>query len=471
MVFTEKVVLLRIPCASSGRHMRTLRTHFVHVFTTRRTKKWAVPSFLLFIACVIFVHRSAHRRLGSLLSIQDGGDTYDVSTPLPVHSPYPEWTVGTAIHGDELINVDSNRNLVTFYSMYNLAKHFGPAQVVVLVDRREICDRFPPALNGVRCVGIEHCTNPEYAAPTMDCIFQSLLVETRTELVGFINGDILTFESLAESLTVSALNIEEFFMVGRRYTSTSTPPVLVDLDDLDNLEILARSLNPDSGYAIDYFFTRKSLALRITLRFPAFVVGTFRWDNVLLSMCYKLNDCVVIDATRAAPVLHVASKHVERHVDRPAAAYNQAVAMFCCGDDYIAGSIDYADFILQRRSQGDYFLSTQALHLKVLRCSLRNGILASPDHLPGPVKGWLKKLKSGVPRGTGVEALVNENIRCFLQTKPRFRFLMHETEPLFVYYEPTLMNFIFSLGQPAGSACLERISPESEGSSSEMTTR
>ena len=380
---------------------------------------------------------------------------------MPLHSPYPEWTVGTVIHGNELANVDSNRNLVTFYSMYNLAKHFGSSKVVVLVDRREFCDRLPPALNGVRCVGIEHCTNHEYAAPTMDCIFISLLAETRTELVGFINGDILTFESLAESLAVSALNIEKFFMVGRRYTSTSTPPVPVDLDELDNLEILARSLNPDSGYAIDYFFTRTDLALRITRHFPAFVVGTFRWDNVLLSMCYKLNDCIVIDATRAAPVLHIASKHVERHVDRPAAAYNQAVSTFCCGDDYIAGSIDYADFILQRTSQSDYFLSTQPLHLKVLRCSLRNGILASPDHLPKPVKDWLKKIKSGVPRGTGVEALVNENIRRYLQRKPRFRFLMHETEPLFVYYEPTLMNFIFSHGQPVGSGCLQRIGSES----------
>mmetsp|Transcript_12765 Transcript_12765/g.54028 ORF Transcript_12765/g.54028 Transcript_12765/m.54028 type:complete len:442 (+) Transcript_12765:199-1524(+) len=392
----------------------------------------------------------------SLLFIGQFEDDGTAITRLPLERQYPNLTVGTVIRGDELGKLDSNRALVTFYALYNLAKHFGQTQVVVFVDESGFCDEFPRELDRIRCISIQYCSNAQYAAPTMDCVFESLLSRAHTELVGFINGDILTFKSLLESLAVIALNVENFLLVGRRYTTKNVPTVSHP-NQLETLETLTETLHPDTGYAVDYFFSRTNIASKVLQDFPAFVVGTYRWDNVLLSLFYKSGGCVVIDATQAAPVLHIPSTPVKPHIARPAAVYNQAIATFCCGDDYIAGSIDYADLILQRASEQHFSLSPQTLQIQVLRCSLRYGILASHVGLPKPVQQWLKNMKSGVPRGVGAEALVIERIRNILLQVPRFRFLLQRTEALFVYYEPTLMNFIFSLSQPAGSSCLARI--------------
>ena len=432
--------------------MTVLPTRLLRLVAKRRI--WVFVAALVFSVDVFLVRVSKDDEvIRSFLSVQ----VEDKSTPrilMPLRSPFPAVTVGTVIRGDELGKHDSDRALVTFYSLHNLAKHFGHAQVVVLVDKIDFCDRFPPTVKGVRCVSISHCINAEYAAPTMDCIFRSLLSEAPTELVGFVNGDIVTFRSLAESLAISALNLENFLMVGKRFTFKVTPTIPENLNEIDSLEILTRSLKPDNGYAIDYFFARRSHALKIIERFPAFVVGTYRWDNVLLSLFYKSGDCVVIDATQAAPVLHIASSPATRHVARPAAIYNQALATFCSGDDYIAGSIDYADLIIRQVGVTEFQMFPQAPQIQILRCSLLNGILVSPDSVPKPVRNWLNKVKHGVPRDVGVEAFVDENIRIDLRRMPRFHFLAQEAERLFVYYEPTIMNFIFTLGQPAGSSCL-----------------
>ena len=439
--------------------MTLIRHRRFHTCTAHKIRHFSTAS--VFLCFVRYLFRPSESLVDSYLNIPDDDDLIAVTLP-QINWTFTEITIGTVIRGDELQYAFSDRAHRTYFSLYNLAKHFGPSQVVVLVDADYYCDSLPAVLEGIRCTGIQHCINDEYAAPTMDCIFETLLSEAMTEFVGYVNGDILIFQSLVKSLAYSAAHVENLVMVGRRRTIRTTLNMPVDLDDLDILEDQSRSLSPDGGYAIDYFFTRKALAMKIFHKFPAFVVGTYRWDNVLLSLFYKSGLCITIDATQAAPVLHMSSNKVQAHLTRPAASYNQAIAVFCCGDDYLAGSIDYADLILKQTARETFpegfSLLAPNIRIKVLRCSLKNGVLAAPSSLPNPVERWLKEIKRGVPRGIGVERIVHESIRHELEEMPRFRYLKQIPGELFVFYEPTLMNFVFSLGQAVGSRCLAAVS-------------
>lgn len=54
----------------------------------------------------------------------------------------------------------------------------------------------------------------------------------------------------------------------------------------------------------------------------------------------------MIDATFVAPVLHQVFNEVEHHESRPAAAYNNGLAIELSGSDWTCGTIDNSNIIL-----------------------------------------------------------------------------------------------------------------------------
>ena len=62
----------------------------------------------------------------------------------------------------------------------------------------------------------ERCVDPIYRAPSMKCVFQTLLDATRTKHVGYINGDIILFRDFLDTLAAIERDHDRFFMVGRR---------------------------------------------------------------------------------------------------------------------------------------------------------------------------------------------------------------------------------------------------------------
>ena len=143
-------------------------------------------------------------------------------------------------------------------------------------------------------------------------------------------------------------------------------------------EMHAKTLPLDHGYAIDYFITRKDVydsSLRGSL--PPFVIGAWRWDNVLLSSFFKDTNVTVVDVTYAAPVLHQLPSSAGDHRSRRGAQYNEELAKRHSGGDYLFGSIDFADVqITTLNADQEYLLDP---YHTLMRKAFKAGALSSVD--------------------------------------------------------------------------------------------
>lgn len=222
----------------------------------------------------------------------------------------------------------------------------------------------------------------------MDCIFDLLFDLSKTEIVGFVNGDILVFDSFPTAVTLVAREFPEFLVVGRRHRGDNE---LMRFDE-ENLwryaEIHAKTLPLDHGYAIDYFVSRKDVYDR-SLRgsIPPFVIGAWRWDNVLLSFFFKHTNVTVADITYAAPVLHQLSGVGAAHVSRRGANYNDELAKQYGDTDYLFGSIDFADIQIRTLSADQEFLLNP--YHSLVRKTFQSGALTMHD--VGALKKYFEK--------------------------------------------------------------------------------
>ena len=256
-----------------------------------------------------------------------------------------ELTMGTVIRGNEWSGASENDRAV-LSALSGLARAVGPKNVVVFVDRKDACEDAPEYLKGMRCVGLELCVHPVYKSPTMPCIFDKLLAETRTAYVGFVNGDILVFRDFLSTFSAVAAAQERFMMVGRRRNAVGD---VVRMDALDEkswteLEAAACGAGVDGGGAIDYFVLpmRDASYLR---EIPPFIIGNWRWDNVVLSIPFILQNGVrVVDATPTVVALHQGRDKIARRDHRPASVHNNDLAIKHVGKAYRLGSILCAPF-------------------------------------------------------------------------------------------------------------------------------
>ena len=171
---------------------------------------------------------------------------------------------------------------------------FRRLKYTAFVDKFEYCDTLPSFLKGVNCISSAMCLNAEYGLPTMDCIFHKLVSLSSSEVIGYMNADVFVQGSLMESLSASSSAHKHFVMVGRRRTIEKLehlPEVL--RIDWKSLESSALSFKLDGGYAVDYFFSRRTSVSEIMGSFPPFLIGVHRWDNVLLSSFMKSEGLVV----------------------------------------------------------------------------------------------------------------------------------------------------------------------------------
>ena len=260
-----------------------------------------------------------------------------------------KFTIGTVIRGDEWdFEVETSpSSQAVLNSLKSFVRAVGSRQVIIFVDKQEFCVKRPSYLRKCTCVNLKVCADPVYQVPTMDCILQLLFSMARTEIVSFINGDILIFDSFAPSVALAADLAADFFMTGRRHAGTA-PVVLDDAFNWRNVELHSETLPLEHGYAVDYFVCRKATAKRVVNSFQTFVVGAWRWDNVFLSAIYKYTNATVMDATFSAPVLHQLSHAKKNHASRRGAQYNDQLAKITSGKDYYFGTVDFADFIFQR---------------------------------------------------------------------------------------------------------------------------
>jgi hypothetical protein len=108
-------------------------------------------------------------------------------------------TLGTVIRGTEWNGRTANERAV-LNALDGLKRLVGVSNVVIFVDQDVRCDHIPSTYAGARCFGLEGCVDPIYLAPSMKCVFQTLLDATRTKHVGYINVDIVIFRDFLDTL-------------------------------------------------------------------------------------------------------------------------------------------------------------------------------------------------------------------------------------------------------------------------------
>jgi hypothetical protein len=322
----------------------------------RRKQLWA-PCFFLAVMVVVFSRYEAH-------------DSIEI-----------DFTIGTVIRGDEWTGEQTYQKEAVITSLKSFIRATGsPNRVMIFVDHESSCHDRPNFIKGCHCQSVDFCIDPVYGVPTMECIFDTLFTKANTKIVGFVNGDILVFDSFAKAVASSATSSDEFLMTGRRHRGESFQMNLDDFNSWKYAEIHAKTLPLDHGYAIDYFVTRKrtyNSALRQKL--PPFVIGAWRWDNILMYSIYKFTSVTVIDVTLVAPVMHQYEKSsvLIDHHERRGARFNDELAKQISGNELLFGTIDFADVILEDFQLGQDLVS-DPWHI-LARDALKAGMLTAAE--------------------------------------------------------------------------------------------
>jgi len=322
---------------------------------TTKTRLPRLKSFVLYIfpsLVVLFLFK--HKRGGVHVALHlQGMQPYSVEQNGSEKHKGEGISIGTLVRGNEWKNPDSEKKKAVMTALFSLSHHFGDENVVLLTDTQFSCETLPAFLARARCSGLEHCLHSEYRSPTMDCIFSTLWSLAKHDTVGFINGDILVFESFVQSIVSCANNNVNFVMVRRRHISETAMSAPTTVIEWGELETHTKSLKLDGGAAIDFFVTTRN-AVSVFKDFPPFIVGVYRWDNYLLLRFFRDEKTVVIDATAVAPIMHQVFNKVENHELRPAAAYNHKLATEYSGNDWTCGTIDNSNIILWNVTEGKH---------------------------------------------------------------------------------------------------------------------
>jgi hypothetical protein len=173
-------------------------------------------------------------------------------------------------------------------------------------------------------VGARHL--PEVAAspsgaPRLDDVLRKGQLEARTDLVCFVNADIVLTPQWLAAVAVTAAARPRFLMVGRRWNLDVLAPLPFDRAGwCDELTSDARSRGQlATNMYIDYFVFPRGMLMDI----PPFVIGRPGYDNWLLWSVRK-RGIALVDATLAAPVIHQNHDYSHIKADRTTAGGQDA---------------------------------------------------------------------------------------------------------------------------------------------------
>jgi len=311
-------------------------------------------------------------------------DCFNTHGEKSLQNPPIDVSFATIIKGDEWSIYRKERILSN--TLYALLSVTAASKIFIFADKD--CDKFPTHFKEVNCLPTWNCHDYNYDAPTVSCILGTFIHAATTENVVFLNSDIVIFRSFMASLATS-MQLENYVMVGQRSRARRD---ILKYEILATLECEARELKLEGGFALDYFaFKRSNPALR---QLPNFIVGNWRWDNVLLTLLYK-SGSNIIDATRTAPVWHQNPyKTWFKHDQRRAASFNDDLAHKIMGEDFLYGNVNNAAFYTTF-DRGKIELS-EVPNVSLATCVLQEGnlmkILRSQDMEPDRLGLFLRDL-------------------------------------------------------------------------------
>eukprot|EP00276_Gloeochaete_wittrockiana_P003736 CAMPEP_0184666052 /NCGR_PEP_ID=MMETSP0308-20130426/59860_1 /TAXON_ID=38269 /ORGANISM="Gloeochaete witrockiana, Strain SAG 46.84" /LENGTH=948 /DNA_ID=CAMNT_0027110431 /DNA_START=288 /DNA_END=3134 /DNA_ORIENTATION=+ len=226
--------------------------------------------------------------------------------------------------------------------------------VLVLADSRPTCKFITSELPGIRCF-VHACTHPEFQLPKLDCIFISASERIQTDVVAYINADLLIFDDFPAIMErVFIRGRQEALVVAQRTDIAWTNATEFQFHTLSERQRLRSWVQANgelhSDYGADFFVFRKSLFS--LLRFPPLLVGTWRWDNWLLAECIVRKDMRVIDASNVLNVVHQGTSDVSSH-RRLGSSYSDELVKKLIGSRYRIGRISFAPWYLEASPLGE----------------------------------------------------------------------------------------------------------------------
>ena len=200
------------------------------------------------------------------------------------------------------------------------------SDVLILEDHIYDCDKMPS--EQIECQE-HHCMHSSLGLPIVKCLVQTGMDEYPDKVVVFTNDDML-FQGLNTTIDFLVRELGTFVAVGRR---TNVPLLdLVDIDDttieraedgsveqpIDLDDLASRHFQESRPFELDYFIF--NIDRSILDNYPEFVLGNWRWDNVMVDYLL-LNNITVVDASKSITAFHLGKTSTKQDF-RKGAKYN-----------------------------------------------------------------------------------------------------------------------------------------------------
>jgi hypothetical protein len=152
--------------------------------------------------------------------------------------------------------------------------------------------------------GVQHLPEViknEFGTPVLDSAFDLVQAKASSELILYINADIMLFDDIMVAIRyVMEKRLPEFLMVGRRWDFDQKELIGFSPQWQDTLLAKIRREGKLHGYSgIDFFLIPRSFRHQL----PAFAVGRPGWDNWFILNTLK-RGIPVIDATEMVTAVH-----------------------------------------------------------------------------------------------------------------------------------------------------------------------
>lgn len=156
-------------------------------------------------------------------------------------------------------------------------------------------------------IHVAEITRNEYGTPLLDGVFADIARRASSDLITYINADIIVGDDFVIAVNSVAENLRDFLIVGRRWNLDLPEKIESMADWQQNRAIaIAKSCLADDECK-DYFVFPKHLFAEI----PAFAIGRGYWDSWMVRKALTEN-YPVVDASLAIAPIH--QNHAYTHI-------------------------------------------------------------------------------------------------------------------------------------------------------------
>ena len=256
--------------------------------------------------------------------------------------------------GDDTTCTARERNAMASWALLSGDAAPGGFRILALFEQEARFDPVVCATPHTTCLALPHCADVATGVLTVDCMAREALARG-AQLLGvqqfsavLVNSDVIFTRSLLHTVAVARAEFgQQFVLVGRRFDAPVTEMIADGLPPermvRDALEILRTHGEKHSVFGFDYFVFP---ATAFPPAFPPFLVGRYRWDNVL-ALELLASGLPFVDATESVVCIHqgyVVNASRPNHIGRFGAATNAKLARAHSGDAHLLGRMDNADW-------------------------------------------------------------------------------------------------------------------------------